>query len=79
MFRFSVLILVFNFPAFAETLEPIVVEDKTYRDKLISSASSLTIIDKEDIEKDSYNSLAQVLQNLPGVTIAQSGSFGKTG
>lgn len=55
-------------------LETIVVTAAGYEQKIVDAPASISVIDREELEKHSYSDITEVLNDIPGVTITGSGS-----
>ena len=63
-------------PASTETtkLQTIVVSATGYEQDLKKAPASITVIDREELDKREYNDITDVLRNTPGVVISGAGS-----
>lgn len=63
----------------AETvLQPVVVTASRYEQNLEDTLSSTTLITREDIEASNATTLEDLLSNVSGLDVKQSGAYGKT-
>jgi outer membrane receptor for ferrienterochelin and colicins len=61
----------------AETGSPIVVTAAGYAQDIIEAPASITVIDRADLQDKRFGSLAEALQDVPGIDVG--GEAGKTG
>ncbi|MBE0439449.1 MAG: TonB-dependent receptor [Gammaproteobacteria bacterium] len=72
------LVAITSTSTFAETdLETVVVTASRTEQSLDNVLSSVSVITRDDIEKYNYQTLAEAISSLPGVTIANTGGIGK--
>lgn len=55
-------------------LDAIVVTASGYEQAIADAPASITVIDREELDKRNYNDITDVLADVPGVTISGSGS-----
>ncbi|MFT4019902.1 MAG: TonB-dependent receptor [Acinetobacter sp.] len=55
-------------------LEKIVVSAAGYEQAIADAPASITVIDREELDKRNYSDITEVLNDVPGVTITGSGS-----
>ncbi len=69
-------------PAFADddvpTMQPVVVTATRSATPLNEIASSITVITAEQIARENKPDVADLLRDVPGVTVANNGGFGQT-
>jgi len=58
----------------AAKLQTIVVTATGYEQDLAKAPASITVIDREELEKREYNDITDVLRNTPGVVVSGAGS-----
>jgi len=63
-----------NSTADATQLNTIVVTATGYEQDLSKAPASITVIDREELEKREYNDITDVLRHTPGVVVSGSGS-----
>ncbi|MFC2057644.1 TonB-dependent receptor plug domain-containing protein [Campylobacterota bacterium] len=61
-----------------ETLEPITIisSNKTIQ-SIKNTTSNVTVITAEDIEENGYQTVAEAISHVPGISITNNGGFGK--
>jgi vitamin B12 transporter len=69
--------LSFSVQAEPESLDQMVVTATRTDSALTSPLSSVSVITREEIERYDYRTVAEALNSLPGVTIANTGGLGK--
>jgi len=76
----SVSLLAFSSDTFAQntSLPPVVVTATRSATPLNQVASSMTVITAEDIAQQNEPTVSELLRQVPGVTVANSGGFGQT-
>lgn len=62
---------------FAQVSDEIIVTASALPEKLESTPASVTVITKKEIEERAARDLGEVLREVPGITVARSGSPGK--
>ncbi len=61
-----------------ETLEPITIVSATKTTQSIqNTTSNVTVITSEDIEENGYQSVAEAISHVPGISITNNGGLGK--
>lgn len=60
------------------TLEPVTVTAQRVEQPITQTVSSVTVLSREDIERGNYTSVAEVLRQVPGISINQQGGRGQT-
>ncbi|MCB0750009.1 MAG: TonB-dependent receptor, partial [Ignavibacteriae bacterium] len=76
LFFFSTIIFSQTGPINTELNEVIVSANK-YETTLFNTASSVSVITSNDIQQNQNNTVVDVLNNVPGVSVVQQGSTGK--
>ncbi|MBI3560288.1 MAG: TonB-dependent receptor [Gammaproteobacteria bacterium] len=61
----------------AETVEPVVVTATRTAQTADQALASVTVINREDIERTQAKTLSDILRNLAGIDVANSGGIGK--
>ncbi len=74
----AAIILVTAQPGFAATIPEIVVTATRSPADLSQIASSMTIIDEEEIERKNKPTIAELLRGVPGLSVANSGGPGQS-
>jgi vitamin B12 transporter len=69
--------ILFSFSLFAQVSDEIVVTASALPEKLESTPASVTVITKKDLEERGVRDLGDALREVPGITVARSGSPGK--
>ena len=62
----------------AEVMDPVVVTATKTSLPVGETGSSVTVIDRQEIESRQVTDMLQILRNVPGLTVIQSGSRGGT-
>jgi vitamin B12 transporter len=73
---FSALIFIGSFSAFAQVKEEIVVTASALSEDAESTPASVTVVTREEIEERGARDVADVLREVPGLTVARIGSSG---
>jgi len=76
----ALLLSAVSVPALAEdpgtALPPLVVTASKHPEPLDQVGASLTVVTREEIERQNYRTLPELLQNVPGLSVVQSGPQG---
>src|SRR6185295_18756597 len=65
-------------PEPAEVMEPVVVTATKTSIPVGETGSSVTVIDRQQIESRQVTDMLQILRNAPGLTVIQSGTRGSS-
>jgi vitamin B12 transporter len=71
-------ILAFSILSQVQVSQEIVVTASSVPETLESTPASVSVITKKDIEERAARDVAEVLREVPGLTVSQTGSLGKT-
>src|SRR5437773_819689 len=75
-------VLLFAVPLFAQQQQKIsdtiVVTASELPETVESTPASVTVINKQDIDRRAARDVADVLREVPGMTVSRTGSLGKT-
>lgn len=66
-------------PVMAQTqLDPIVVTASRFEQPLTSTIAAVTVVTRDDIERQGHQSVDEILRSIPGVTLSNLGGRGQT-